>query len=662
MTTDALDIAEFFTANSPSVLIAEAARGPARRLWLADCAGEAAKPGSLSFILPCDFDLGGAWAGVNQLFLELVPQIRVRRPDLLDRHAFELVYALPELRQELTLRNLTLTDVASAEEKVRNYAADRALRNVHGLIDLLDSWKTETGADIPWVIVCDCYDLAGAMSRYFFQELIRRCVKRLNLHFLVAVNPGSGKDICASLSECGMAKVVTLEVSPEPWPVLDSVMAAQKARQLEESAGDDRFRKLVCLPELIALWRAAGRNDKVLHLKYFGLVVYLHLGQYADALRYAEGLMDLAERYAPEDEDLRRSIVIKILNGLMGNQASELELQEIEALALQFAEHAPPTWRIDIYYLLAMVHARFRKPRNFPKGEEYLERGLAALEQAGLPEAQYHFHYVFNRNGVAMIRSFQARHNEAIQLCLDGIERLNKHVGTDKHRLHRSVLVYNIAQVYFATGRYEEAIEHYTAAMSMDPNYSEYYNERGNIYLRMGRFEQAQADYLRAIELSPPYYEVFTNLGQCYRNMENMAQAIEAYSRALDLQPRQALALAGRAQAHEMLSNRDAAIADYSSALSYDPNQWEVVASRGVLYYEAGNLSAALTDFTRAIELKPDQIDLYQNRSVVLADSGQTEDAARDLKAALALNPPDEDKVSLQEQLQNFLERVSSTA
>ena len=323
-------------------------------------------------------------------------------------------------------------------------------------------------------------------------------------------------------------------------------------------------------------------------MKYFGLVTYLHLGQYADALRYADGLLLLAQKVAPEDEALHRSIVIKILNGLMGNQASQAALEAIEAQALQMIERAPHPWRVDIFYLLAMVHARFRKPRDFVKGEEYLERGLAALEQAGLPENQYHFHYVFNRNGVAMIRSFQGRHSEAIELCLSGIERLNRYVGEEKHRLHRSVLVYNIAQVYFATGRHQEAIEHYSAAMAMDPNYSEYYNERGSIFLRIGGLAEAQRDYLRAIELSPPYFEVFTNLGQCYRNMGNMEEAVAAYSRALDLQPDQPLALVGRAQSHEALGNREAAIADYSSALARDPKQWEAIASRGVLHYEAG--------------------------------------------------------------------------
>jgi tetratricopeptide (TPR) repeat protein len=82
----------------------------------------------------------------------------------------------------------------------------------------------------------------------------------------------------------------------------------------------------------------------------------------------------------------------------------------------------------------------------------------------------------------------------------------------------------------------------------MDPNYSEYHNERGNIFLKVGRLEEARANYLRAIDPSPPYFEVFTNLGQCYRRMGRLNEAIEWYSRALDLEPDQPLAIEGRAR------------------------------------------------------------------------------------------------------------------
>ena len=116
--------------------------------------------------------------------------------------------------------------------------------------------------------------------------------------------------------------------------------------------------------------------------------------------------------------------------------------------------------------------------------------------------------------------------------CRDCVDYLNTHLAADKHLLHRSVLLYNLAQVYNAIGSHDEAIEHYRAAITLDPNYSEYYNDRGSVFLHCGRLKEAEADYL-----SPPYFEVLTNLGQCYRLMGDMTKAIQTYSRALDIDP-----------------------------------------------------------------------------------------------------------------------------
>jgi tetratricopeptide (TPR) repeat protein len=334
-------------------------------------------------------------------------------------------------------------------------------------------------------------------------------------------------------------------------------------------------------------------------------------------------------------------------------------LQLIETEGLKLAHSAPMRWRADLFYLTAMVHARYLKPRDFAKGEEYLDRSLAAIEQAGYPEERYHFQHVFNRNGVAMIRSFQRRAPEAIDLCRSGIERLNAHVGADKHRLHRSVLVYNIGQVYLAIAHYEEAIKYYSAAIAMDPNFSEYYNERGSIFLRINHLEEARADFCKAIELSPPYFEVFTNLGQCYRNMERYQEAVEAYSRAIDLAPNELLARLGRAESYEALGSRTASIADYTSALALDPVQWEALANRGVLYYEAGDLEAALADFNSAISLSPDQINLYQNRSIVFTDLARYEDATLDLETAVSLSLTEDDKLQLQHQIDAVRKKAS---
>jgi tetratricopeptide (TPR) repeat protein len=296
---------------------------------------------------------------------------------------------------------------------------------------------------------------------------------------------------------------------------------------------------------------------------------------------------------------------------------------------LKLAENHPRRLA-QLFYLMAMFYARFQKPRDFAKGEEYLELSLRAIAEADFTEAERHFQVVFNRNGLAMIRNFQGRFQEAIDLCRAGSVRLDEHLSAEEHRLHRSILTYNTAQVYAAVGSYELAIKHFSQAIAMDPNYSEYYNDRGSVYLRLGLLEEARADYGLAIELSPPYFEVFTNLGQCYRRIGVMTKAIEAYSRALDLEPAQVLALLGRAKSHEELGHVPEAIADYTSALALDLTLWEALASRGVMHYEAGDPASALADFDHALELRPGQPDLYENRATVLADLGRQQEAVLD--------------------------------
>jgi len=653
MATMSVPVQERTTGKSLTrVLIVEGAAGPARRRWLEDQLKLRAASGAHTFTVSCDFFAAGPWAGVSELFSELFTDIQQQRPDLVARHALELVTILPRLRRSLEVRNPSLTDLAKGDEKTRNYAADRAFRNVHGLIDLLDSWKSATSPETEWVIACDAYDLGGVIGRHFFSELMRRRGERLNIHLLVGVESGKGEETRQSFGTGSTADVIAMNFPTEPPVVPDKETAARMASDLEQQVADDPIETQVHLSELIRLWQQAERPDKVLHYKYIGLETYNTLGLYEDALRYGDNLLALAQEHARDDVRRQWVVIYKLLMCYTGLQDVQRSMELAEGEGLKLAEN-DANIRARLSYLIAMLYARFQKQRDLVKGEEYLNRGLAAIEEANMPEGIYHFQSVFNRNGLAMIRNFQGRFEEAIELCRSGIARMNAHLSADQHRLHRSVLLYNIAQVYSVTGPIEEAIKYYSAAIAMDPNYSEYYNERGSLFLRTGHLQEAHGDYLRAIERSPPYFEVFANLGQCYRQMGMMTEAIEAYSRALDLQPNQVLALVGRAKAHEELGNGEAAIADYTAALSQDPTQWEAVASRGVIYYEIGDLEASLADFDRAIELKPEQSDLYQNRATVLVDLKQYRLAESDIETALRLNPPEEDKLALQELLEN---------
>ena len=620
--------------------IIEADAGESRRRLLEQWLQQASASPARTWLLSCRFADGGPWAGVHDLFASLIGEVRERRPDLLIKHDYELVHVLPELKRWMAVRNPSLTDLAPRDEKVRNYPADRAIRIVHGLIDLLD--EIHSAVDGPWVIACDDYEAVGYIGHRFFQELVRRRGGSLGLCLLLATSPGRGEALGGQFPGGQERPVIRLQLPAAPATELDRQETARAAQALEEEVGADGLEAHIRLPELIRAWRLAGRPEKLAQWHYKGLELFNTLGFYEDAVVYGERARSFLKQCGPGWGDLRWSIFLKLF-------MSYVALSRPEAAACLAEEDAigqvdDPGKQSRLSYLLAMLHSRYMPNRDLRRGEEYLTQGLEDLQRAEVSDEDFHFQSVFNRNGLAMIRHFQGRFQEAVELCREGFRELQLHLRDDRHRLHRSVLLYNMAQVYAAVGAHDDALRHYSMAMEMDPNYSEYYNDRGNIFLKIGRLAEAEADYRKAIDLSPPYHEVYTNLGQCYRRMGRWEEAIRAYSRALDLEPRQALALGGRGQCHDAQGQLAEADADYSASLALDPGQWDVLASRAVLRYAAGDLTASLTDLDRAVELAPENADLYQNRAVALADLGRSEAAARDLETYLRLQPEAADR------------------
>jgi tetratricopeptide (TPR) repeat protein len=349
------------------------------------------------------------------------------------------------------------------------------------------------------------------------------------------------------------------------------------ALELEHELADDPAVREGQLPLLIETWRRSDAPERALRWQVEAMGHYNHAGLYEASLPYADAVQAGLERLGAEDRALYFAAVSVLYFCYVPLGRAEAARAIMER-ALTRVEDAGGDARLS--YLLSMLHARFLKPADQAKAEAYLQRALDVLANADLPDGERHFLTVFTMNGLAFVRLRQGRLQEAVQLCRDGVARLNEHLDPERHRLHRSVLLFNIAQVHAQIGPYEDAIAYFSQAMEMDPNYSEYYNDRGAVFFKMNRLEDAERDYLQAIELSPPYAEVWTNLGQCYRAMERLDDAVRAYTRALDLDPDCTLAVVGRADALFALDRAELALEDYDRALAAEPEQPVVLGSR----------------------------------------------------------------------------------
>ena len=84
---------------------------------------------------------------------------------------------------------------------------------------------------------------------------------------------------------------------------------------------------------------------------------------------------------------------------------------------------------------------------------------------------------------------------------------------------------------------YDKAIEHYTEAVTSNPELAETYNNRGNVYRDIGEFDRAMRDYNRAIELNPELAETYNNRGAAYGKKGELDKAIQNYNIAIALKP-----------------------------------------------------------------------------------------------------------------------------
>ncbi len=650
MTTQHVTTSRDSAAPRPTVLESadSAVRAAALDRWLAR-----APRGALLWQLDCRPERGGIWAGIETIVAAIVAELRDSAPELIERHAQEIAMVCPELRDELSYRR-SLTDTVDSDERTRNYAADRAYRCLHGLIELCESYDRLLGP-AGWWLACDGYDRATGLVQRFFSELDRRRGSALGVRMLLTVDPGNSSAVSAQFCRPGRRAALhpsgTVAGPDAAWR--GPADAERRALELEE-LHDRGALPPERLPVLIDAWRHSQTPERALRWELRAMAAFNHAGLYEASAHHAESV----EAALPELWERDRPMYVKaVLLLFFCHVPLERAAHMRPLLEEAHARVDDPADVAYLGYLLAMLYARFLKPGDQDRADALLEQALAAVARAELPAEERHFQTVFLMNGLALVRVRQGRVDEALRLCSDGIARLEAHLEPDRHQLHRSVLLFNLGQVHAQVGPVELAIEYFTTAMEMDPNYSEYYNDRGALYFACDRLEDAERDYRQAISLSPPYPEVYVNLGQCCRAMGRMQAAADAYTRALDLDARQPLAYAGRADAHLALGEPDAALRDYDAALELDPDQPEVLASRAILHYEAGRVEHSLADLDGAVALAPGLADLHQNRAVALAALGREAEAAAALDDYLRLAPDAVDRDEVEALRASYLEQ-----
>jgi tetratricopeptide (TPR) repeat protein len=569
--------------------------------------------------LDARFESGGVWAGVKELIETVYSGLSAAGQDtIIAEHLYELYMVLPTHRGSIQPKNLCLTDKADAKERTRFYAVDRAYRIVHGLVALVLEWRRALPGQESLLVIVRNFDQAQHLATRFFVELARRAMPDDRLEIIVETWNSSGP-----------ALVSNLDPAPDAtgWHNItagvDDVIANGSEAVLEEN-----LIPLLCYYRIHTDRLAAARAGCKI------LALYNRYGYYYEAKHFVTAILPYFDQLVGVDEAERMKYVSEAYICLVTTGDQDRALRVVMDLAVPWITQ--PHLLAIMNYTIAIHHLRYAESRNIELAEEYILLAQANVEatKEGPESDNYPFRKAFMDNGLAFLRGRQGRHQEAIDLCQSGYEIITREMGGERHLLHRSVLQYNTAQVYVLLNRVEEGLEYYARAIGMDPCYTEYHIEQGNILQGLERYQDAIDSYELAIKCSPPYPEVYFNKAACHMREGQWEDALSCFATTLELDPNQPTAHALRGEIYEGLGLADDALADYDGAIALGDDLLAVRVNRAVLHYGRGSYDLALRDMDHVIARDPQNTAHYENRAAIYQAMNRQDLYLSDLDAA----------------------------
>ncbi|XP_057179852.1 protein O-mannosyl-transferase TMTC1 isoform X2 [Triplophysa rosa] len=174
-----------------------------------------------------------------------------------------------------------------------------------------------------------------------------------------------------------------------------------------------------------------------------------------------------------------------------------------------------------------------------------------------------------------------------------------------------------LGALYYNTGRYEEALEVYREAATLQPDSTDIWLALAQVLAMAGRSTEAEKMTLGIISKTGDCIECYRLLSAIYSKQGNHTEALDALKKALRQEP---LDAAVRAELHFSVGNQlremndlDQAFQSYKLAVELKPDQSQAWMNMGGIQHIKGDYAAARMYYQRALLLSPGSKLLKEN-------------------------------------------------
>jgi tetratricopeptide (TPR) repeat protein len=232
-------------------------------------------------------------------------------------------------------------------------------------------------------------------------------------------------------------------------------------------------------------------------------------------------------------------------------------------------------------------------------------------------------------NSLGIVLKAQGKIDEAIDAFTKALALNPNYAG----------MYHNLGNALRDKGKIDEAIEALNKALSLEPQYVEAYYNLGVTLYAKGQIDEAIEAFTKALSISPNHADIYYSLGIALQNKGELDEAIKAYTKALSINPNYAEAHNNLGVTLHNKGKIDHAIEVFIKALSINPNYADAYYNLGNALQNKNKINHAMTAYEKAISLDPNYVDAYNNLGVILKVQGKLEEAIKTYTKALMINP-----------------------
>jgi len=165
---------------------------------------------------------------------------------------------------------------------------------------------------------------------------------------------------------------------------------------------------------------------------------------------------------------------------------------------------------------------------------------------------------------------------------------------------------YNLGMALAEQEKMSEAINHFSTALKLKPNFYKVHNSLGSVFMNLGRTDEAIKHFFEVLKLDSQNTLAYYNLGVAFAIQGKISEAVNYYSNAIRIDPgyTDALMNLGNIMANQGFMNE--AIRYYNNALEIEPYNENIHYNLGIILINNGKIEESIQHFREAIRIKPE--------------------------------------------------------